>query len=129
MSYNILIVDDSKLVKTVITKTLELAKVPVNELHYASNGKKGLVALREKQVDLVFCDIHMPEMTGEEMIEVMQEDTVLKSIPVIVVSTEGSKERIEHLKAKGVKDIIRKPFTPGSIRNAVLKEMESDNAG
>ena len=119
MALNILVVDDSATVRAVIAKTLRLAEVDVGELHQASNGREALETLGAEWIDLVFSDINMPEMGGVEMIERMQADALLKSIPVVVVSTEGSATRIEELKAKGVRAYIRKPFTPEAVRGVV----------
>lgn len=119
MSLNILVVDDSETVRDIIAKTLAMAQVPVNELYKAANGKEALEILRDKWVDLVFSDINMPVMTGVEMIEKMNEDDLLKSVPVVVISTEGSATRIDQLKEKGVCAYVRKPFTPEKIREVV----------
>lgn len=119
MALNILVVDDSETVREIIGKTLQLAQVPVGELYMAANGKEALDILGQNWVDLVFSDINMPVMGGVEMIERMHEDELMRSIPVIVVSTEGSATRIEQLKTKGVCAYIRKPFTPELIRNVV----------
>jgi len=119
MSLNILIVDDSITVRAVIKKTLKLAEIPHNELFEAENGQVALDILKDQWVDLVFADINMPIMTGIEMVERMSEDGMLETIPVIVVSTEGSKTRIEELKQKGISAYIRKPFTPETIKSVV----------
>lgn len=119
MAFNILVVDDSATVRAVIAKTLEIAEVPVNELYQAADGQEGLDALNEHWIDLVFADINMPVMTGIEMVEKMAADGLLKTIPVVIVSTEGSATRIEQLKAKGVSAYIRKPFTPEALKNVV----------
>jgi two-component system, chemotaxis family, chemotaxis protein CheY len=127
MALNILVVDDSETVREVIAKTLGLAQVPVNELHMAANGQEALDILQDNWVDLVFSDINMPVMTGVEMIERMREDDVMRAIPVIVVSTEGSATRIEELRSKGVSAYIRKPFTPESIRKVVDEVLGSSD--
>lgn len=119
MAFNILLVDDSKTVRAVIIKTLKLAQVESDQIYEASNGKEALDILGESWVDLIFADINMPVMGGVEMIEKMREDGLMKSIPVIIVSTEGSATRIEQLKNKGVSAYIRKPFTPELIREVV----------
>lgn len=121
MSYNILVVDDSATVRAVIIKTLEIVGVPVNELFQAGDGQEALDILAENWVDLVFADINMPVMTGIEMVERMSADGLLKTVPVIIVSTEGSATRIEQLLGKGVSAYIRKPFTPEMLREAVDK--------
>ena len=116
MAYNILIVDDSETVRAVISRTLEMAGAPISNIYEAANGEEALRLLREHWIDLVFSDINMPVMTGVEMIEHMQHDDLLKTVPVVVVSTEGSKTRIDNLMNKGVKAYIRKPFTPEKLK-------------
>ena len=119
MSLNVLVVDDSDVVRAVIRKTFRLAKIPFDKLFEAANGKEALDILGGNRVDLIFADINMPVMSGIEMIEKMSEDGLLKTIPVVVVSTEGSATRMGQLKQKGVCAYIRKPFTPEAIRNVV----------
>ncbi|HCK98674.1 MAG TPA: response regulator [Candidatus Marinimicrobia bacterium] len=119
MALNILVVDDSAVVRAVISKTLKLAGIPVGELYQAANGKEALEILNDNWVDLVFSDINMPVMGGVEMIEKMSADGLLKTIPVVVVSTEGSATRIEQLKSRGISAYIRKPFTPELVRKVV----------
>lgn len=119
MALNILVVDDSETVRAIILKTLKMSGIALNTPLEASNGSEALALLKEQWVDLVLTDINMPEMGGVELIERMKDDEILKAIPVVVVSTEGSATRIEELKAKGVKAYIRKPFTPEQIREVV----------
>ena len=125
MSFNILIVDDSKTIRSVIKKTLLIAGVPTGDLYEASNGREGLQLMKDNWVDLCFADINMPVMNGIEMIEKMLEDNMLEKLPVVIVSTEGSKTRIEELFRKGVRAYLRKPITPEIIRN-VVKEVLGD---
>jgi two-component system chemotaxis response regulator CheY len=122
MALNILIVDDSQIVRSVIAKSLDLANVPVRALHQAGNGAEALKILVSCPVDLVFADINMPVMGGVELVERMSRDDHLWSIPVVIVSTEGSSTRVEELKSKGVRAYLRKPFKPESIR-AVIDEV------
>ncbi len=122
MSLNILLVDDSETVLDVLTRTLGLAALDVGQVYRASNGQEALDVLKGNWVDLVFADINMPVMGGVEMVESMSRDGLLKTIPVVIVSTEGSATRIASLKSKGVAGYIRKPFTPESIK-AVVQEV------
>ena len=123
MSLNVLVVDDSRTVRAVIAKTLQIAEVPVNELHQAANGQEGLQALHEHDIGLVFADINMPVMNGVEMVEKMEEEGLLGKVPVVIVSTEGSVTRIEELRSKGIAGYLRKPFTPESLREVVNQIM------
>ncbi len=119
MSYNILVVDDSRTTRVIIAKTLKLAGVPINELYQAENGAEALKILDSNWVDLVLADINMPVMDGFEMVDRMLKDGLMKTIPVVVVSTEGSKTRIEEMRAKGVRAYVRKPFTPEIVKKVV----------
>lgn len=125
MAYNILLVDDSETVRAVLMKTLNLAQIELGEVFMAGNGKEALKILKANWVDLVVTDLNMPEMTGFELINAMKNDELMKSVPVVVVTTEGSATRIDDLKQKGVKGYVRKPFTPEQIREMISKIMEA----
>lgn len=120
MSLNILIVDDSKVMRKVILKTIGISGLPLGEVSEASNGREGLEILGKKQIDLVMVDINMPVMNGEEMIEEMSSNPATSKIPVAVISTEGSDTRISKLLGKGVV-FIHKPFTPEIFRDSIIK--------
>ncbi len=119
MAFNILLVDDSATVRAVISKALVLAGVEIHDLHQASNGAEALQVLEDNWVDLVFCDISMPVMDGEEFVAKLNESGMIGSIPVIIVSSAGSEPRMARLKESGVRAYIQKPFTPERIREVV----------
>jgi two-component system chemotaxis response regulator CheY len=119
MGLNVLIVDDSGVMRTMIQKILQIIELPLGEIFQAGNGRAGLELLHRNWIDLVVADINMPVMSGEEMISAMQESPELKGIPVLVVSTEGSSTRIERLRALGAR-FLHKPFTPETFRDVVM---------
>lgn len=127
MAVNILLVDDSDTVRAIIAKTIRLAGMPLGELHEAPGGEQALALLKEHWIDLVLTDINMPGMTGVELVERMMQDDEMKTIPVVVISTEGSETRVEELLAKGVKAYVRKPFTPEKIRDVVENVLGIDH--
>ncbi len=118
MPLNILIVDDSAVMREMILKSLNMSGIPLGEVHQAGNGQEGLDCMNDNWVDLIFADLNMPVMNGEEMIEKMRETLDKEDIPIIVISTEGSETRIERLKEKGIA-FIHKPFTPEIIRDTI----------
>jgi len=120
MSLNILIVDDSAVVRAMILKTLRMAGIPIGDVNQAANGREGLDALDAHWIDLVFADINMPVMDGEEMINEIRKQPEWEELPIVVVSTEGSATRIERLQQKGA-SFVHKPFTPESIREVIKK--------
>ncbi|MCK5687537.1 response regulator [bacterium] len=127
MSLRILVVDDSRIIRKIIRKTLQLAKIPVDVTFEASNGKEALEILEQNDVHIVFADINMPVMNGLEMINSLWEKGIMENLKVIVISTDGSQNRIEELKAKGVCSYLRKPFTPEVLRKIVLETIGENN--
>jgi len=123
--YSVLIVDDSEIIRAVLEKALRMAKIPLSEIYLAENGRAALEVLENNWIDIVMTDLNMPEISGFEMIDKMQQRKDFCAIPVIVISTEGSTARIDELKDKGVKGYLRKPFTPEMVR-AMLKQVLGD---
>lgn len=123
MSYNILVVDDSPIIRKMIRRSLGLAGIELGDVHEAENGREALDALDRHWIDVVLTDIHMPEMNGIELVEQMARDQLLARLPVLVVSTERSEERIGHLERLGIRGYLTKPFTPEQIRDAVVRAL------
>ena len=131
MPYNILIVDDSNPMRAVIKKVIKASGFDIGEFHEAGSGKEALHVLDEQWLDLVVSDYNMPEMNGLEMLKEMKKNEMWKDIPVIMVTTEGSNERIEEFINMGASAYIKKPFTPEQIRtqlNQLLGEPEYEQA-
>ena len=128
MAFNVLVVDDSTPMRSVIKKTLKASGFKVGEFFDAANGREALDILRDEWLDLVLTDYNMPDMDGLELINAMKSDEILKAIPVVVVTTEGSQQRMEQFMEKGAAGYIRKPFTPEQIRqqlNQIMGENEN----
>lgn len=120
MSFNMLIVDDSAVMRAMIIKTLRLTGLPLGEIYQAANGAEGLNLLSQNWIDLAFVDLNMPQMNGEEMIHHVRENPETAKLAMVVVSTEGSETRIAALKEQGI-DFVHKPFTPEELRNTVIR--------
>ncbi len=121
MALNVLVVDDSSTFRSVVGKALSLADIPLSEIYQAGNGEEALEVLNGNWVDLIFLDINMPVMDGGEFVERIRDDPVLSSIPIVVLTSEGSTPRIDRLKSAGVKAYLRKPCKPRAIQEVVEK--------
>ena len=119
MQFNILVVDDSAVMRQMILRTLRMSGLPLGDIHEAGNGEEALAVLRTAWVDLMLLDINMPVMNGEEVIDHLRADPETSDLKIIVVSTERSDARIERLAAKGVA-FVHKPFTPESLRDVIV---------
>lgn len=121
MALNVLVVDDSAVMRRMIIRTLELAGLPLGEVHEAGNGAEGLEQLDRHWIDLALVDLNMPVMNGEEMIERLRANPELADVPVVVVSTDGSETRLARIRPN-VNGFVRKPFTPEQL-GATIKEI------
>jgi two-component system chemotaxis response regulator CheY len=129
MSVNILVVDDSMPMRTVIIRTIKSSGFGAANFIEADNGQDALDKMKDEWLDLVVTDYNMPEMDGMTLIQEMKKDSVFKEIPVLVVTTEGSQEKVEEFLEMGAAGYIKKPFTPEQIRQKLtelLGEMEED---
>lgn len=122
MSYRILIVDDSSVVRSMVKKAIAMAGLEIGEVLEAGNGREALEALQSHWVDIVFTDLHMPEMTGIELVQAMARSGVLATTPVVVVSSDPSESRVEELRRLGVRAYLKKPFRPEGFR-AIVEEV------
>ncbi len=121
MAFNVLIVDDSSPMRSVIKKTIKISGFDVGEVFEAANGVEALEVLKDNWVDVVVTDYNMPEMDGLQLIEEMKKDELMASVPVVVVTTEGSKQKIEMFMEKGASDYVQKPFTPEQIKDKLSR--------
>ncbi|MBA2882680.1 two-component system chemotaxis response regulator CheY [Desulfosalsimonas propionicica] len=119
MGYNVLIVDNSVIIRKMVAKTLGISDLDISGYYYAENGRQALEQLDENWIDIVFADINMPVMNGIEMIEEMNKKDLLTTIPVVVISTERSRERIDRLKSMGIGAYLQKPFVPEEFARVV----------
>jgi len=126
MAYNVMLVDDSGLMRKMILKTLRLCGFELGEIYEAANGQEGLKTLEGKKIDFALVDIHMPVMGGEEMVEKMRQNPQTEKMPVIFVSSDSSAERIEMLMKKGA-GFVNKPFDPEALREAILSMTGGSN--
>jgi two-component system chemotaxis response regulator CheY len=78
----------------------------------ASNGKEALEKLQAMPVDIVLCDINMPEMSGTEMVKEARKLDCCANTKIIMVSTESSDDLINTILENGANGYITKPFTP-----------------
>jgi len=116
---NILIVDDSTIMRTVLKNTiLKHADAKKFKFFTAENGLIGLEILKANNINIMFLDWNMPVMTGEELICKMREDKSFNKVRIIMATTEGSKSQVIKMAKKGVNSYLVKPFNNDSIMKA-----------
>ncbi len=119
MAFNVLVVDDSRVMRTMVIRSLKMSGISLGEIHQAGNGVEALEVMKGNWVDLALVDINMPVMNGEELIEEVRASPELRDMAIIVVSTESSQTRIDKVQKQGAR-FVHKPFSPEELRAQVV---------
>lgn len=101
---SILIIDDERAIRKTLTEILGFEGYKIEE---ASDGEEGLKKFREKNYDLILCDIKMPKLDGLEFLEKAKE--INSEVPIIIISGHGNIETAVEAVKKGAYDYISKP--------------------
>lgn len=122
----IMISDDSKLLRKKLRKELEELGCEVIE---AENGKEAVMKDLQEQPDGIFLDIVMPEVGGIEVLQVFKE--VNPKVPVIMLSSAGTPQKLMETLRLGALDFIQKPYTSAQIvkaLEAIKKRVEQNES-
>jgi len=87
-----------------------LARQPNLRVLTATRGRPGLELVRECRPDLVLLDLHLPDASGEEILDELTAGPDTSSIPVVIVSAAASKGRVQGLRQRGARDYLTKPI-------------------
>ena len=121
MAFHLMIVDDSPAMRAFIVRVIWLSGLDVGLCMQAANGREALDLLRDNWIDIILTDINMPVMNGEELVCNLEQDEMLRTIPVLVVSTDGSEHRVQRMMSLGAKGYLKKPFSPELLRESMEK--------
>jgi two-component system chemotaxis response regulator CheY len=114
-----LVVDDSRAVRMILSKTLKELGFEVRE---AANGIEALevIEVEKTAVTLVLADWNMPEMNGFEMLKQLRSNPELSSMVVVMVTTETDLDQMVAALEAGANEYIMKPFT----RDILVEKLE-----
>jgi len=114
--YSILIIEDDPSYVSMMELFLQLEGFDVLT---ASDGRSGLVLIREKRPDLVLCDIMMPDMDGHSVLDALKGDIKVADTPFIFVTALGNRADLRRGMSAGADDYLSKPFTADELLAAV----------
>ncbi len=117
----VLIVDDSRIIRKAVHKAVTQAGVEEGCIREAGDGLEALAALETSLPDIIFLDVHMPNMNGEEFMEVVGTDGRSEKFAVVIVSTEMNAKRLLKLAQLGARTRLHKPFAPERIREIMME--------
>jgi len=116
---NILIVDDSKIVRRVLTNTVKryFKQPDWKELNIfeAEDGLIAMEQMKKEKIDIMLLDWNMPNMTGEEVVDAVRAKKEWMKTRIIMATTEGSKSSVLKMIKKGANGYMVKPFQEDAI--------------
>jgi two-component system chemotaxis response regulator CheY len=115
---NVLVVDDSRIMRNIVKNTFDTLKIPC-AFFEASNGKDALKSLIENKISIVFLDWNMPEMDGLEFLKAVRKTPSYESLPIIMVTSESAKYNVIEALENGATDYIIKPVHENIFREKV----------
>ena len=109
IDYNmgILIVDDSTSMRRIVKKFL--FNNEFSNFYEAADGHQALDVLKKESIDLIICDLNMPNMDGLTLLEIVKKDDALKNIPFIILTVEAIQRTMNKALALNVDSYIVKP--------------------
>jgi two-component system, chemotaxis family, chemotaxis protein CheY len=124
---NILIVDDSAMMRAMIKRVTGMCGVPIGEIYEAADGRAAIAILEtQERVDALFTDINMPVMTGTELLRAIERDGRWPHLLRVIISTDGSAARRAEADDLHVSLYVEKPFRPEVMRD-VLNELSTNS--
>ena len=115
----ILVVEDSPSMRAYLTTMIE-ADFEL-EIVEASSGFEALKTLPHHKLDAILTDINMPDINGLELVSFLKNHPIYKSIPIMVISTEGSEEDRRRAALLGAEEYLVKPFQPEDLFSKLRK--------
>ena len=116
---NLLIVDDSKIVRRVLTNTVKrYFKAPDWKELNIFEAEDGLIAMdqmKKEKIDIMLLDWNMPNMTGEEVVDAVRANKEWNKTRIIMATTEGTKSSVLKMIKKGANGYMVKPFNEDAI--------------
>jgi two-component system chemotaxis response regulator CheY len=123
MAKTLMIVDDSATMRKIIMRTVRMSGLDFEKIEEAGNGVEALAKLGAEPLDIVLCDINMPEMNGIEFVRQARQMPSCNGTKIVMVSTESAEETIEGVMADGANGFISKPFTPENFHEKLMPFM------
>ena len=121
---SVLIVDDSKAMRTMLTSiTRSVLNVRCD---HAADGAEAIKLAMGHEYDLIVTDINMPHINGIQLLSLVRGQEHYKETPVIVISTEGSKEDIGRAFSLGATECYIKPFDIPTIKESLGRILVDD---
>ncbi len=122
----ILVVDDNKLVRKIISKYLD--DMGFKEIFFAVNATEALTFLKHNQVDLLLSDIHMPVVSGLTLLKTIRNTASFKELPVLVISSENGLEYVKTAMTLGISGYLIKPIQQADLQKKIAAVFQTEES-
>jgi len=123
---NLLIVDDSVMMRSMIKRVVGMTDLRVGQVYEAGDGREALTLLEAHDIEVLITDINMPVMTGTELLRIIAANPRWRSLRRVIISTDGSTARREEAAGLHVRCYLEKPITPEIVRDVLTAVADVD---
>lgn len=120
MALDVLIVDDSAAIRKILQRVLRQTEMEIGNIIEAGDGVEASNLLKDNKVGLILSDINMPNIDGLQFLGKLKSESEFKSVPVIMVTTEGNQTKVMEAVQLGAAGYVRKPFTAEQIKEKLV---------
>ncbi len=124
MESDVLVVDDSAAIRKILQRVLRQTGMAIRTIHEAGDGQEALDLLKSNPVGLVLTDINMPKMDGLQLLAALKNSPDWRSVPVLMITTEGGEAKVGEAVKLGAAGYVRKPFTADQIKEKLAGILE-----
>jgi two-component system chemotaxis response regulator CheY len=124
MEPDVLVVDDSAAIRKILQRVLRQTGMAIKTIHEAGDGQEALEILKVHSPALVLTDINMPKMDGLQLLAAVKGSDRWRSIPVVMITTEGGEAKVGEAVKLGAAGYVRKPFTADQIKEKLAGILE-----
>lgn len=114
----LLIAEDTASVRDVLKRQLDKLEV---EAEFVENGKEALESLKTGRYGILITDLHMPEMDGYELVEILRKNEKTKTFPVIVLTADVQMTQRQTYLGHGFDECLLKPVSLGQMRRLLIR--------
>lgn len=119
---NFLVVDDAPMMRHVAAT--QLHALDIRNIAFAANGREALQVMARQRIDMVLSDWNMPVMDGLTLLRTIRGDQRVARIPVILITAEVERDRVEAAVKSGVSDLLVKPYTAQRLQDKILGALQ-----
>lgn len=121
----ILVVDDSRIMRTIVKNSILKHDKYVYEFLEASNGLDALKIIKEEKIDLLLLDWNMPQLNGVDLVIELRSEEKYSTLPIIMITSEAAKYNVIEAVKAGVNDYLIKPVNDTRLMEKIDQVLQN----